>query len=149
MQNEEHNGDLDPELLVAFRYFDRNNTGFIRTDDLESILHGLGVALSRGYVQDIVAASCDSREASRIFYASIIRVIDATKKQPAATAPTSTIEQPVVSQNNVSSPPPQPVVATTSSESAVSRPAPMLHDSSPVEEQEGETDSLILDENQE
>lgn len=80
-------------MLAAFRYFDRNNAGFLRTEDLENILHGLGNALSRGYVQDLVAAACDSRESSsRVFYPSVIRAVTKAASSP---RPTSTSPSPV------------------------------------------------------
>jgi hypothetical protein len=87
---------------VAFRYFDRNNAGFIRTDDLENILHGLGNALSRGYVQDLIAAACDSRESSsRVFYAPVIKAVTAASS--ASHAPPINDATPAISTFSTSS----------------------------------------------
>ncbi|KAL0476599.1 hypothetical protein AKO1_006043 [Acrasis kona] len=61
------------EMLLAFRYFDRNNCGYLRAEDLEIILHNLGAGYSRGFVQDIVSRSTDPHDSSRILYPTIIK----------------------------------------------------------------------------
>ena len=43
----------DPDLLMAFVYFDQNHTGYLLDKDVEEILHTIGLHLSRAQVQII------------------------------------------------------------------------------------------------
>jgi hypothetical protein len=58
--------------LAAFRYFDRNNVGYLRVEDIEAIIHGLGMALSRGYVRDMLSEIFDYHS-SKIYYANLAK----------------------------------------------------------------------------
>jgi len=47
------------ELLQAYHFFDRNRTGYIKTVDLEAIIHSLGLDLPPKYVRDLVNNAAD------------------------------------------------------------------------------------------
>lgn len=63
----------DEYLIAAFRYFDRTQAGYIRDDDMEAILHNLGMCLSRHTVQQLLkhAATEYSAKSSRVYYERI------------------------------------------------------------------------------
>ncbi|XP_024390873.1 uncharacterized protein [Physcomitrium patens] len=57
---------VDQELLLAYRYFDKNRVGYLKSDDLRRLLHSLGKFLSHRNVKDIVAcAVTESSKSSR------------------------------------------------------------------------------------
>eukprot|EP00897_Mesotaenium_endlicherianum_P006610 jgi/Mesen1/5978/ME000302S04977 len=64
---------VDVELLKAYRYFDRNRTNYLKSEDLKRILHSLGEYLSNKNVKDLVywanSESGKSRD-DRIMYRS-------------------------------------------------------------------------------
>jgi hypothetical protein len=135
---------------VAFRYFDRNNTGFLRTEHIETILHGLGNSLSRGYVQDLIATACDSRESSyRIFYLPLIKAVTAAaaSSTPAREAE-SPVRQPVIEESgeNAETKPDEqnlPSIGTTTSSnmSSTALPVPKID-----EQFQEESHELTMDE---
>jgi hypothetical protein len=45
--------------ISAFRYFDRNGTGYLKREDAEAILHALDAHLSRRFIHSIVTNACD------------------------------------------------------------------------------------------
>jgi Ca2+-binding EF-hand superfamily protein len=53
------------DAIVAFQYFDRNHTGYLRINDVETLIYSLGYALSRAYVHDLVSSVC---ERSKLHY---------------------------------------------------------------------------------
>lgn len=63
----------DEYLISAFRYFDRTAAGYIRDDDMEAILHNLGMCLSRHNVQQLLkhATTEYSAKSSRVYYERI------------------------------------------------------------------------------
>ena len=46
---------VDQELVKAFAFFDRNLVGYLRFDDIETILHSLGRNFSRAFVKQLLA----------------------------------------------------------------------------------------------
>jgi len=56
---------IDPKILEAFEFFDKNKTGYIKTDDLETILFYLGENISLRHVQNLLNKATES---SRIYY---------------------------------------------------------------------------------
>jgi len=56
---------IDPKILEAFEFFDKNKTGYIKADDLETILFYLGENLSLRYVHNLLNKTTES---SRILY---------------------------------------------------------------------------------
>jgi hypothetical protein len=57
---------VDEELLLAYRYFDKNRVGYLKSDDIRRLLHCLGKFLSHRNVKDIVAcAVSESSKSSR------------------------------------------------------------------------------------
>ncbi|CAK7326115.1 unnamed protein product [Dovyalis caffra] len=50
-------GVIDKELLDAFRFFDRNRTGYIRVEDMRLIIHSLGKFLSHRDVKELVQSA--------------------------------------------------------------------------------------------
>lgn len=63
----------DEYLIAAFRYFDRTSAGYIRDDDMETILHNLGLCLSRHSVQQLLTHALTeySAKSSRVYYERI------------------------------------------------------------------------------
>lgn len=87
--------------MGAFRYFDRNNVGYLRVEDIEAIIHGLGMALSRGYVRDMLLELFDYHS-SKIYYANLAKRPAATsssKTTPSATESSTKTEQNSVQSN--------------------------------------------------
>eukprot|EP00252_Welwitschia_mirabilis_P001369 TRINITY_DN1124_c0_g1_i1.p1 TRINITY_DN1124_c0_g1~~TRINITY_DN1124_c0_g1_i1.p1 ORF type:complete len:793 (-),score=309.16 TRINITY_DN1124_c0_g1_i1:335-2713(-) len=68
---------MDNELLKAYRFFDRNNCGYIKADDLKRLLHSLGMFLSSQNVKELVScalyASNDKPRDERIIYANLCK----------------------------------------------------------------------------
>ena len=79
----------DSSVLIAFQYFDRNNLGYLRCGDVETLIHGLGYALSRAYVHDLVSSVC---EKSRLYYPSLCQMISTTAQQQQPASSCSTVE---------------------------------------------------------
>lgn len=70
---------VDKELFQAFRFFDRSRVGYIRVDDMRSILHSLGKFLSHRDVKELVhTALLESNRGrdDRIFYDKLIKDVD-------------------------------------------------------------------------
>eukprot|EP01118_Nematostelium_gracile_P003061 TRINITY_DN1349_c0_g1_i7.p1 TRINITY_DN1349_c0_g1~~TRINITY_DN1349_c0_g1_i7.p1 ORF type:complete len:460 (-),score=112.83 TRINITY_DN1349_c0_g1_i7:4-1383(-) len=61
---------VDRELLAAFEYFDLSGVGYIRVEDMETILHCLGLELSRYNVRHLVYKVADSNR-SQVHYKKI------------------------------------------------------------------------------
>lgn len=63
----------DEHLIAAFRYFDRTGAGYIRDDDMEVILHNLGMCLSRHSVQQVLSHATTeySAKSARVYYERI------------------------------------------------------------------------------
>jgi len=51
---------IDTNLLRAFEYFDRSSVGYLRTDDVEILLHCLGHSYSRYFIRHLVYKVADS-----------------------------------------------------------------------------------------
>ncbi|KAH9495313.1 Cell division cycle and apoptosis regulator protein 1 [Bulinus truncatus] len=45
---------VDPELLLAFSYFDQNHCGYLTDKDTEDIIHTLGLKLSRAQIKKLL-----------------------------------------------------------------------------------------------
>lgn len=75
----------DFAVLRAFQYFDCNFTGYLKTKDLETILHCLGYYFSHSYVRHLVQKAADS-DYKRLFYKKL------TEKQ---------VTGPVAAANNI------------------------------------------------
>lgn len=63
----------DESVLAAFRYFDRTAIGYIRDDDLELIVHNLGLFQCKRVVHNLVAAVGTeySAKSCRVYYERI------------------------------------------------------------------------------
>jgi len=63
----------DESVLAAFRYFDRTAIGYIRDDDLELIVHNLGLFQCKRVVHSLVAAVGTeySAKSCRVYYERI------------------------------------------------------------------------------
>lgn len=60
---------VDKQLLEAFHFFDRNQTGYLKSEDLETIIHCLGRFYSRYYVRHLVFGVS---EHSKVFYKKLV-----------------------------------------------------------------------------
>ena len=60
---------VDTELLRAFQYFDKNHTGYLKSHDLQMILHCLGRNLSQHFVKQLISKVVDNNE--RIYYSKL------------------------------------------------------------------------------
>ncbi|XP_039136315.1 protein SHORT ROOT IN SALT MEDIUM 1 isoform X1 [Dioscorea cayenensis subsp. rotundata] len=71
---------VDKELLQAFRFFDQNQVGYIKVEDLRCILHNLGKFLTYKDVKELVqSALIESNSAARdnrIIYRKLVRLRD-------------------------------------------------------------------------
>ncbi|MQM13546.1 hypothetical protein Taro_046470 [Colocasia esculenta] len=68
---------VDKELLQAFRYFDRNRVGFIKVEDLRTIIHNLGMFLSHRDVKELVQSALlesNTGRDNRILYSKLVRM---------------------------------------------------------------------------
>eukprot|EP01116_Phalansterium_solitarium_P016926 TRINITY_DN4035_c0_g1_i7.p1 TRINITY_DN4035_c0_g1~~TRINITY_DN4035_c0_g1_i7.p1 ORF type:complete len:517 (-),score=56.67 TRINITY_DN4035_c0_g1_i7:183-1709(-) len=54
--------EVDSAVQHAFEYFDSNFTGYLRNDDVESLLWSLGRNYSKHYVKEVVAAASENRK---------------------------------------------------------------------------------------
>ncbi|MED6148926.1 hypothetical protein PIB30_057587 [Stylosanthes scabra] len=70
---------VDRELLQAFRFFDRNQAGYIRVEDMRLVIHNLGMFLSHRDVKELVQSalleSSTGRD-DRILYNKLVRMND-------------------------------------------------------------------------
>lgn len=66
-------GDIDQDLLFAFRFFDRAGCGYIKCDDLRRLLHNLGCCLAPRVVRELVhgAAAANKEKHDRVFYRNL------------------------------------------------------------------------------
>lgn len=70
-------GEVNKELLQAFRFFDRNRAGFIRVEDMRLILHNLGKFLSHRDVKELVQSALiesNTGRDDRILYKKLINM---------------------------------------------------------------------------
>lgn len=68
---------IDKELLEAFRFFDRNRTGYIRVEDMRLIIHNLGKFLSHRDVKELVQSALlesNTGRDDRILYNKLVRM---------------------------------------------------------------------------
>ncbi|KAG9159239.1 hypothetical protein Leryth_020928 [Lithospermum erythrorhizon] len=73
------NGEMDKELLQAFRFFDRNRAGYIRVEDMRVIIHSLGKCLPHRDVKELVISALLESNTGRndhILYEKLIRIGD-------------------------------------------------------------------------
>jgi hypothetical protein len=97
-------------LLRAFQFFDRNHLGYLRCDDVETLIHSLGLGFSKRYVTELTDRAVDiSTHTHRIYYKQLTEVVANTattptkddensKNQTATTATTTTT--PTVNETN-------------------------------------------------
>jgi hypothetical protein len=65
----------DTSLLRAFQFFDRSRVGYLRSDDVETLIHSLGLGLSKRYVTELIDKVVDSSaHPHRIYYKHLIDV---------------------------------------------------------------------------
>jgi len=62
---------VDYELLRAFHYFDRDTIGYIKTDDLETILHCSGQNLSSLAIRNLIT-KCADPNLRRVTYKKLV-----------------------------------------------------------------------------
>ncbi|XP_026436070.1 protein SHORT ROOT IN SALT MEDIUM 1-like isoform X2 [Papaver somniferum] len=70
-------GIVDKELLQAFRFFDRNRLGYIKVEDLRSIIHNLGKFLSHRDVKELVQSGLiesNTARDNRILYNKLVKL---------------------------------------------------------------------------
>ncbi|KAJ0978611.1 hypothetical protein J5N97_014085 [Dioscorea zingiberensis] len=71
---------VDKEMLQAFRFFDQNQMGYIKVEDLRCILHSLGKFLTHKDVKELVHSalveSNPSARDNRIIYQKLLRLKD-------------------------------------------------------------------------
>lgn len=71
---------IDKELLKAYRYFDRDRTGYIKLDDLRRILHSLGKLLSDKNLRELTLCalfeSNKSPRSGRILYTNLVKKVN-------------------------------------------------------------------------
>ncbi|KAF2299186.1 hypothetical protein GH714_030927 [Hevea brasiliensis] len=68
---------VDKELLQAFRFFDRNRTGYVRVEDMRLIIHNLGKFLSHRDVKELVQSALLESNTGRddhILYGKLVRM---------------------------------------------------------------------------
>ncbi|KAL3338739.1 hypothetical protein AABB24_027719 [Solanum stoloniferum] len=68
-------GEVNKELLQAFRFFDRNRAGYVRVEDMRLILHNLGKFLSHRDVKELVQSALiesNTGRDDRILYKKLI-----------------------------------------------------------------------------
>eukprot|EP01126_Amoeba_proteus_P041548 TRINITY_DN4473_c0_g1_i6.p1 TRINITY_DN4473_c0_g1~~TRINITY_DN4473_c0_g1_i6.p1 ORF type:complete len:190 (-),score=64.96 TRINITY_DN4473_c0_g1_i6:278-847(-) len=58
----------DPDLRLAFEYFDRNRVGFMKDTDLVSLFLTLGLHLSKSEISDLVNTVSGSKQARTLHY---------------------------------------------------------------------------------
>jgi hypothetical protein len=86
----------DTSLLRAFQFFDRSRVGYLRSDDVETLIHSLGLGLSKRYVSELINKVIDSSSAHphRIYYKPLTETVlnissSATKMNIAAVSVTT------------------------------------------------------------
>ncbi|CAB4264667.1 unnamed protein product [Prunus armeniaca] len=70
---------VDKELLQAFRFFDRNQVGYLRVEDMRLIIHNLGKFLSHRDVKELVQSALLESNTGRddhILYKKLVRMTD-------------------------------------------------------------------------
>ncbi|PQQ19523.1 cell division cycle and apoptosis regulator protein 1 [Prunus yedoensis var. nudiflora] len=70
---------VDKELLQAFRFFDRNQVGYVRVEDMRLIIHNLGKFLSHRDVKELVQSALLESNTGRddhILYKKLVRMTD-------------------------------------------------------------------------
>ncbi|OIT05507.1 hypothetical protein A4A49_49077 [Nicotiana attenuata] len=70
-------GEVNKELLQAFRFFDRNRAGYVRVEDLRLIIHNLGKFLSHRDVKELVQSALlesNTGRDDRILYPKLINM---------------------------------------------------------------------------
>ncbi|XP_057726340.1 protein SHORT ROOT IN SALT MEDIUM 1 [Arachis stenosperma] len=70
---------VDKELLQAFRFFDRNQAGYIRVEDMRLVVHNLGMFLSHRDVKELVQSALlesNTGRDDRILYNKLVRMTD-------------------------------------------------------------------------
>lgn len=68
-------GEVNKELLQAFRFFDRNRAGYVRVEDMRLILHNLGKFLSHRDVKELVQSALiesNTGRDDRILYKKLV-----------------------------------------------------------------------------
>jgi hypothetical protein len=68
---------VDKELLQAFRFFDRNQVGYVRVEDLRLVIHSLGKFLSHKDVKELVQSALLETNTGRddhILYSKLVRM---------------------------------------------------------------------------
>jgi len=61
---------IDTDTLKAFQFFDRNQVGYIRSDDLETIFHSLGHCFSKYHVHQLIS-KVEILKEKKIYYKKI------------------------------------------------------------------------------
>ena len=61
---------VDERILNAFKYFDRDNDGYLLSYKLESIIHSLGKDLSNNFVCNLLSNAC-AENSKKIIYSEL------------------------------------------------------------------------------
>ncbi|KAG2283434.1 hypothetical protein Bca52824_054654 [Brassica carinata] len=70
---------VDNELLQAFRVFDRNQTGYVRVEDMRITIHSLGKFISHREVKELVQSALlesNTGRDDRILYNKLVRELE-------------------------------------------------------------------------
>ncbi|KAH0899454.1 hypothetical protein HID58_049022 [Brassica napus] len=70
---------VDKELLQAFRVFDRNQTGYVRVEDMRITIHSLGKFISHREVKELVQSALlesNTGRDDRILYNKLVRELE-------------------------------------------------------------------------
>ncbi len=73
VKTEEHHEPerkINYSLKFAFEFFDRNRTGYLKSEDVETMFHALGFHVSKNQMHAILAHQLDSKH--RIFYKNLL-----------------------------------------------------------------------------
>jgi hypothetical protein len=63
---------LNYNIKFAFEFFDRNRTGYLKSEDVETMFHSLGVHVSKNQMHSLLAHLLDSKH--RLFYKNLMYV---------------------------------------------------------------------------
>lgn len=75
VKTEEHHEPerkINYSLKFAFEFFDRNRTGYLKSEDVESMFHALGFHVSKNQMHAILAHQLDTKH--RLFYKNLLHL---------------------------------------------------------------------------
>lgn len=89
VKTEETERKINYSLKFAFEFFDRNRTGYLKSEDVETMFHALGFHVSKNQMHAILNHQLDTKH--RLFYKNLLfaeeNVSEPTDGQDTVTAP--------------------------------------------------------------